>query len=39
MEDIDVVFRGFKTLDQAVAFANWYAGCGEQQAGNLYQLK
>jgi len=27
-----VTFTGFRTIEQAKAFASWYSGCGEQDA-------
>lgn len=31
-KDISVVFKGFKTPEQAQAFVDWYEGQGEQDA-------
>lgn len=36
--DITVTFKGFKTLEQAEAFANWYSGSGEQQASEWMEI-
>lgn len=34
MENFRVVFDGFKTEADAIKFANWYEGAGEQDAGD-----
>jgi len=31
---IKVIFTGFETVKQAYAFTNWFAGGGEQSAGD-----
>lgn len=30
---INVIFKGFETIEQAQEFAEWYSGSGEQESG------
>lgn len=38
-KEFSVTITGFKTLEQAQAFASWYEGQGEQDASNWFECQ